>query len=221
MIAAEDCPSSTIHGTVTAYTDHRCRCPKARALMAEGNARRLREGPALIDSTGTARRLQALSAASWPMYEIAARLGAPASQVREWAQGIRPTVHRRSAEKVAALYGELAHLDGGWAWRTAARAAAKGWVGPARWVGLDMDDPAVAPWPPAEWDPVVVRRLMEGSAWWKRDANRRERRQAVLWLRAEGVSIRGSAERLRMDPRAVVRDLEWLREHGLLTDRVS
>lgn len=209
---APGCPA-VIHGTVTAYTDHRCRCQAARDRMAETNYAAKATYPNLIDATGTRRRVQALEASAFSAPELAARLDASPSQVREWAQAKRTLVHRRSAEKVAALYGELAGLAG-WSARTAARSAGKGWALPEQWVGLDMDDPEVAPWPLEVWDPVVVERLMFGEARWKECA-RRERREAVRRLHPT-CPLREIGQRLSMSAEQVLRDVRWLRSRGLL-----
>lgn len=209
---AQDCPSVTIHGTLTAYTDHRCRCQAARDRMAEAKRISRATYPNLIDSTGTRRRVRALEAAGWPGREIAARLGLSVSPVREWAQGKRSLVHRHSAEKVAVLYGELAGLPG-WSTHTAARSAEKGWALPEQWSGLEMDDPAVLPWRLEFWDPVVVDRLMFGEARWK-ECSRRERREAVRRLRPT-CSLLTISVRLAMSERQVARDLRWLRLRGL------
>lgn len=211
---APHCPSTSIHGTVTAYTDHDCRCQAARDRMAERNYAAKATYPNLVDSTGTRRRVRALEAAGWPAAEIAERLDAAVSQVREWAQGKRSLVNRRSAEKVTALYGEVSGLPG-WSARTAARSAEKGWSLPEQWVGLDMDDPAVLPWRLEDWDPVVVDRLMFGEAKWQH-VERRERREAVRRLRAAGAPLSVMARRLRMAQRQVERDLVWLRRRGML-----
>lgn len=223
MIAGEDCPSSTIHGSRNAYTHHGCRCPEARQKNAVAHARwQLRRmaagGPLKVDSLGTCRRLRALAAAGWPLQTVVDALGSGSrANVSAWARGHHPKIWRGTAEKIAALYDELEFIPGP-SLRARRRAAEKNWAPPEFWLTYDIDAPGLVRLPVPELDQLQVEDLLAGRVTYK-DVTRRERREAVLVLRRRGVSLRDIAARLRTDVRAVLRDLDWLREHGLLTDR--
>lgn len=232
MIAA-DCPSTSIHGTHTAYTDHRCRCPQARAAVAYYELIRQREvrangGPGrLVPSVGTTRRLQALHAVGWPAWDLAPRLGVVIGVETSWARGDRQITQRRVAERISAVYLEL-HERPGPSLAAQTRALNKGWVPPLRWVGKDMDDPLETPWRLGrEPDWAAVERLVAGEMAW-RERPKIERRLAVEILRSRGMSVNAIGRRLEAtaDPdanaqRMVQRDLVWLRERGLLAERAS
>jgi hypothetical protein len=102
----------------------------------------------LVDSTGTARRLQALAVNCWPSVELGRRLGHRPERARNLIHKLRTGRHvrRSTAQAVAALYTELAHQIGpSMAARSNARRA--GWAGPTQWAGRDIDDPDTEPHP--------------------------------------------------------------------------
>lgn len=105
---------------------------------------------ALVDATGTRRRLQALIAAGWSKQKLASRLGAGPQNFGAMME--RPQVTAATARAVTALYGELQytlppHEDyrDKSAWnRARGYAAARNWPPPGAWDD-DIDDPAARP----------------------------------------------------------------------------
>lgn len=132
------------HGTSSAYDWWGCRCPQAREEFRL-HRKRKREGrlpDTFVPAVGTARRLRALVAAGWSWRALAGRLGVTASRPRRWAESLDGVVRRETAEKVDALFREIAMVPGGS--RYALTVARKyGWQPPLAW--LDIDDPAEQP----------------------------------------------------------------------------
>jgi hypothetical protein len=121
---------------------------------------------AWADATGTRRRLQALSAAGWSTSQLGELLGVTSSAIAQLRSTTQPRVLTSTAATVATLY------DAHW-WRTPPgryqtrcehHAAQQGWVGPWRWDGLDIDDPAATapPEPADQIDPVAIDALLTG-----------------------------------------------------------
>lgn len=227
MIAA-DCPSVSIHNTVTAYTDHRCRCPRARELMRIGAAeRKIRKvaagGPLRVDPTGSRRRLQALAVNCWGAVHLAERFDRDHAQVNRWMTGWdhRPTMLRSTVDRITAVYLELWDVEGP-SDRVRAMALRKGWASSVCWLGRDMDDPAATPWPYQEPDWVAVERIAAGLLPW-RERTKLERRLAVAILHRQGLTKNAIGMRLEntREPdanaeRLVQRDVTWLRAAGLV-----
>lgn len=107
----------------------------------------------LVDSTGTARRLQALRVIGWSTLALAERC-----QVSRQALGAalrQSLVMESTRAAVAELYEDLRDQDprrhgvSEDAFRKAGRwAKAQGWAAPNRWVDRDIDDPQAEPGPP-------------------------------------------------------------------------
>lgn len=105
---------------------------------------------AVIDGTGTRRRLQALVALGWSQAKLGDRLDIEAGNFWALMQGTtRPGVTVATARKVSVLYDELWSTPppGGTKWEKIARANAlngakrHGWVGPLAWDDATIDDP--------------------------------------------------------------------------------
>jgi transcriptional regulator with XRE-family HTH domain len=104
---------------------------------------------AVVPSTTTARRLQALVANGWSQSQLAARLGMERSNFGPLVHGTRDTTAGR-AKAVHALYAELVDIappPSGSSTRARRYAAQHGWAPPLRiggkpWIGqpLDLDD---------------------------------------------------------------------------------
>lgn len=107
-------------------------------------------GRARVDATGTRRRLQALMAIGYSQLDIIQRLGmAPTAAYRMWHPH-HPRVYACTAQKVTAVYDELAMTPPPNTWmtrRTMAYAAAQGWAPPLAWDEDSIDDPSAEPQP--------------------------------------------------------------------------
>ncbi len=121
-----------------------------------------------VDSTGTARRLQALAAVGWGAGRLAPMLGIADRYVQSYRRRERPAILAKTAAAVAELY---ARLEGTAGPDTQARrsALARGWVPPLAWDDGTIDDPDAQPWggQGADTAPVVdevaIRRALSGE----------------------------------------------------------
>lgn len=104
---------------------------------------------ALVDSTGSVRRIRALIAIGWSQAKLADRLGITPQNF--WlAAGTRPMILLRTARAVRRLYDELSMqlppedtpAARGAASRARAYAAARRWSPPLDWDEDKIDDPA-------------------------------------------------------------------------------
>lgn len=194
------------HGTRAAYVLG-CRCDTAihahyryekqlRAEHKRGQRRR-------VDVTGSRRRLQALCAIGYSQPDLADLLGVTQQRVWQYLAGPRPTVLRSTAEKIDALYVQLADRPSRnrravWAINTARR---NGWLPPLWWDDDTIDDPAVRSGAQTSSDvctvdPVVVERLLDGQP--PLHVTRAERVEAVRLLDSRGVTVTEISRRLRM-----------------------
>lgn len=99
-----------------------------------------------IDSTGTARRLQALVAIGYAQSYLWDRITGDAKR-QNMAYVIRqqrPTVNAETARKVAELYDELSMTPGP-SERARRKAAYYGWAPPLAWDEDDIDNPEAHP----------------------------------------------------------------------------
>lgn len=148
------------------------------ALLADG---------ALVDATGTWRRVRALVAVGWPKVHIARALGSR-------GQGLQlqdTKVQAATARKVSDLYDAwwnadpAAHgVDGRQAVRARAYARERGWPPPMAWDDDALDDPAAEPHGPASSD--CSRRMCTAE----------ERLQDIAHLAAAGATVEEVAARL-------------------------
>lgn len=106
---------------------------------------------ALVDNTGTQRRLQALIAIGWHQRELARRLGLDRNAVHERIHLSSPT-YGSTARAVRDLYEQLWNvipesqgIAERWAAEARALAKAKGWVPPGAWDDDYIDSPAAKP----------------------------------------------------------------------------
>jgi hypothetical protein len=108
---------------------------------------------AIVDATGTRRRLRALAVLGWPMSEITRRLpGYNAVTAEHISQGQRTRTTAATARAVRAVYRTAAigraedHGVLPWvAARARRRARRNGWHSPVAWDGPAIDDPAALP----------------------------------------------------------------------------
>ena len=163
---------------------------------------------AWADATGTRRRLQALSAAGWSTRQLGELLGVTRGAVAQLRSTDQPRVLTSTAATVAALY------DAHW-WRTPPgryqarceqHAAQQGWVGPWRWDGLDIHDPAATPPPELldQIDDVAIAELLAGR---RVPLSRTERRVAVAELHRRGRTAAAIGERVGLRTRTIERYL--------------
>lgn len=135
------------HGTHATYCNG-CRCDACK----EGHRRYailrdLAPAPLSVDSTGTSRRIQALSALGWSYSLLAERLGVTRPRVGHLARRVHTHVTRAVHDQVAGLYDDLCMTlppdrTKGERYaivRAKAAAAEKGWVPPLAWDDIDTD----------------------------------------------------------------------------------
>lgn len=114
---------------------------------------------ALVDATGTRRRLRALAVAGWHLRLLAAETGVSRSELGVVRRGDLPTVRASTHEAVRRAYKRLSGStpgDRGLRSKdvvaTANRARREGWVSAGRW-GDGIDDPDASPDPPGSYCP--------------------------------------------------------------------
>ena len=121
----------------------------------------------LVDAVGTRRRLRALAVAGWCSEDVAAWAGLDASTLARVREGHSPSVRASTRAAVAVVYAALCAWAPQEGRRRPERAVgadtARGWVGPARWAGVDVDDPAAAPLPADGPGPGRGRVLVAGG----------------------------------------------------------
>lgn len=162
---------------------------------------------AIIDGTGTLRRLRALHADGRPIARLARDLGYDPPWFGRLIHGLTP-VTMRAAERIAALYERVKDLppgDDGVAEReirhAREHAAALGWLPVAMW-DRDIDDPAadpLAPDPEVEPPPVIP------------PLTRAERLDRARILTVRGATAEQIAAELGITSRTVVR---WRSANG-------
>lgn len=192
-----DCPSPRQHDNETAYRlGCRSEAAHAHSLLTAKRRRVGRHPAAIVDPTGTMRRLQALGALGWTAAELGARLGVSSRAVTQLRSG-RYRTHVRNAEKVRALYDELSMLPGPSS-RCVVLARRHGWAAPLAWDERSIDDPAASPHRPADEITSTVT----------------ERAARVAELTARGATTPQIAEALHLHPRTVVAIRARVRRSG-------
>jgi hypothetical protein len=135
------------HGTYTAYRKAGCRCPHAREAhrLYQKRSREGRIEPALIDATGTRRRVQGMWALGHTSSTIAMECHGlfDRRQVPRFCKQQLVTAGHRNA--IAIAYQTLIVRPGSSA-QTRSRAAAAGYALPVQW-GDGIDDPEAIPEP--------------------------------------------------------------------------
>lgn len=123
-----------------------CRCaPCKEGHRRYGVLRDLNPDRLTIDSTGTARRIQALAAIGWSYPLIAAQLGVKTPRVGHLARQMHDRVTRTVHNQVATMYRELCmktppqgtRAERYAVTRAKAAAAANGWAPPLAWNNID------------------------------------------------------------------------------------
>jgi hypothetical protein len=130
------------------------------ARVLDGRLPAARRPPAaLLDATGTRRRLQALAVAGWHLRLLQSATGVSRSELGAVRRGDLPTVRAATHEAVRRAYERLSGSTPGDHGRqskdvvaTANRARRAGWVAAGRW-GEDIDDPDATPDEPDSYSP--------------------------------------------------------------------
>ncbi len=179
---------------------------------------------ALVDATGTQRRIQALVTNGWAQEQLARRIGRQGRSFRRLLT--QATVTAATARAVSAIYEQLWDVPPPTHTATENRAATKarayatqlGWAPPMAWDDIDTDAEPPEP-PPASAqnvttsthacgphqraiDEVAIQRAMDGDSG---PLTPEERDEVVRRLTAQGVSIRKIAERIHASKRTVER----------------
>ena len=140
------------------YIHHGCRCPDCTTAHArrhkQWRLQHARTGPAMVDSTGTLRRLRALCWAGWSRAQIAAMVRMAKPNVQALIGGEGGLVHRRTEQAVRRAYdrywkGPPAPTMAAEKSRiTRARKAAElnGWAPPLAWDDDSIDNPEAKPY---------------------------------------------------------------------------
>lgn len=166
---------------------------------------------ALVDATGTHRRLQALVAVGWSQARLGKRLGVTSANFSSLMQRSRVLASR--ARAVRELYEEI--WDREPECRSAQErlavtrarrfAAARGWVPPLGWDEGAIDDPAAVPSTAEDRnlvDEVAIERALDGH---RVPLNRAEAIEATRIGTERGLSAKEIADLIGCTQRSVVR----------------
>ncbi|GAA3851902.1 hypothetical protein GCM10023084_02640 [Streptomyces lacrimifluminis] len=157
---------------------------------------------ALVDGTGTRRRLRALTVMGWPQREIGRRLGVDRKTVNEQVNAVKATTYGSTARAVRDLYDRLwdadpvvLGVDPRWIAESKASAAKRRWAPPAAWDDDYIDSPAAVP---DLGEKVSAYAALSENA---------------LWLMNEqGYTREQAAHRLGITGRHLERALTWARD---------
>jgi hypothetical protein len=163
---------------------------------------------ALVDATGTVRRLRALVVAGWPMQDLGDRLPGHRESMRRLIRNGAERVTAEVARAARDLYDALPEpIEDRWTPRRRALAASLGWAGAGAWDVDTIDDPAAVPNlgdPDADLvDEIAVHRVLNGEPLTLTAA---ERHHAIAVGLARGMSPNAISAALRMSG-ARVREL--------------
>lgn len=194
------------------YGDHgrprrRVRAETAAKLLAVPLSLDTAADGAVVDATGTVRRLRALVALGWSMDKVLAGVPVHVEAGRRLIRHGNPRCTAVVARAARRVYDELSIRvppSGSVAKRMRTLAAGRGWVPPLAWDDETIDDSAAKPRgagrPRAVVDEAAVLRLMRGERVKSRPVDRRE---AMRRLLDEGLSTAEVAVRLRVTVDAV------------------
>lgn len=182
---------------------------------------------ALIDATGTRRRVEALAVRGWARHLIASRVGVDVKYFRK-AVG-RPRVSARLARGVVEAYDawwDQDPLEHGVPWSSVSRVQADavrgGFHGPLAWDDDTIDNPCAVPLTDAvqpvatEGGNVATRWLMGESVVLGRDDRREVLQHLYEWTNQTTAEI---ASQLDMTPAAAERQWERMKERAVAEGR--
>lgn len=165
---------------------------------------------ALVSSTPTVRRLQALMAVGWSQRRVGDRLGVTKQNIARFL--VNESVTVRTHQLVAALYEELWNAtppastpaERGSTSRAKSHAARRRWLPPLAWDDIDTDvEPPLVDVDPDYVDEVLIELAMTGEAV---RLTRAERLEALTRLNARHITDGIIAELLHVDVRTVLRN---------------
>lgn len=171
-------------------------------------------GSAVIDPTGTVRRIRALQAMGWPLREIGARCDIATQNLGTIASSGRG-VYASTATRIAKVYDELSMTPGPSS-RSRVIARKRGWQPPLAWDDLMIDDPHcqvetdfynlenVPDLTSGEdlIDEVAVERFITGDLNW-RNLSAPERLEAAVRMDRAGTSRNEIAARTHLNTRTL------------------
>lgn len=196
-------------GTLAAYKRHVANGEPTDPACRRANTEYVHGGDTgLVDSTGTARRLQALAALGWCLTELAARMGTRRSVVGYLRDATRQKINAATADRVRDLYDQLSMVVpvGNSADRAKRYAQQRRWAPPLAWDDDTIDDPATRSnrgYGPVEgFDEIALERAMAGEPV---RLTKAETAEVVRRLTDDGHSAADIAARLNLSSRAVVR----------------
>lgn len=143
----------------------------ARALL-QMRPERVRPNPGknLVDSTGAARRLQALARDGWSSDALSAICGIYAGTLSTWRMRRRPLIEASNHAKVVQVYDKIqSQADPRGPSEMATRWAVKlNYLPSEQWADEDIDDPGAQPLPPVPntEDHELTTRLIEQALLW-------------------------------------------------------
>lgn len=144
--------SKLVYGTGGRPPSRRVRPLTADRITAVRPSLDLALPTALVDGTGTRRRLRALVAVGWPQLELGRRLSMDKKSVNEQVNAVKLTAYAATARAVRDLYDGLWDIDPAaegvearWVSEARARAAKRRWAPPAAWDDEYIDSPAAVP----------------------------------------------------------------------------
>jgi transposase-like protein len=176
----------------------------------------LNRGPMHVDSTGTARRLQALARQGWGTHDLAPLLGVSHTRVGHLRSRLYPLVHRDTRGVVARVFDDIG-LKTGPSPKAAGHAARAGWVPSLGWDEDAIDDPNARPKvnPRAEviyhLDEVAIEETMAGR---RVKLSHEERQEVFRRLIDRGLNASQIAQRLGMTRAAAQKMATRVRSRG-------
>lgn len=198
----------------------RVRHETAQRILAVRPELDLLGSKAVVDGTGTRRRLQALVAAGWSQAKIAAMLGMTGTNLGRIVYGDR--VHAATARAVRDLYDRLwdtpppetERNDRIAASRARSLAKRRGWLPALAWDDDTIDDPAA--WANESTDDdrpdeIAIERFVAGDIDW-RELRPFERIEAAVQMQAAGVSRNVIEDRCHINRQQLTAALNAARE---------
>lgn len=189
-------PDDPRHGTYAGYgagCRNDCCRSAARNYHKARHYDHHRGIPRKVSPVGTHRRLRALAALGWTFADVADRLGCTCQAVHSIHR--ENTIYLTTRIAIARVYDQLSmsRPEGRYATRARGQAAARGWMPPLAWEGMDIDDPDARPdrgptIPSDQVDDVAVLRALDGDT--SVPLTRTERFEVVTKARALGWTIR-------------------------------